>query len=112
MSARHECLHPCPSCARQVRSYEATCPFCRAALPGVCVLPDPPAAPRAPMRAALVFVGAAAIAACGKTSGAGGGCNGCGAPVAVYGPPPMQMDAGPAPNVETPDASPNDSGSG
>lgn len=97
MSGRHECLHPCTSCARQVRSYETRCPFCGVSLPGVCVLPDPRPAPRAPLRAALVFAGAAAIAACGKTSGGGGGCGGCIAPVAVYGPPPMQMDAGAPP---------------
>lgn len=106
---RHECMHPCPSCARHVRSYETSCPFCEAALPGKCTLPDAPApAARASSRAVLLFATGAAVAAmaCGKTSGGRGGCDPM--PVAKYGPAPIHIeeDAGPTPN------GPVDSGNG
>ncbi len=110
---RHECMHPCPSCARHVRSYEAACPFCEAQLPGKCTLPDAPPAGRASSRAALLFAAGAAVAAmaCGKTSGGGGGCNPM--PVAKYGPAPIHLedDAGPKEPGPT-DSGPTDSGAG
>jgi hypothetical protein len=61
-------LHPCPTCARHLRAGEIACPFCGAAIAAV-----PLAARRAPKggavtRAALLFAGATAVAACGSTT--------------------------------------------
>jgi len=87
MSDRHECMHPCPSCARHVRSYETACPFCEAALPGRCERPDAPPLGRVASRAALTFFAAAAIAACGKTSTT----NDPQPQITKYGGPPMDI---------------------
>lgn len=80
-------MHPCPSCVRHVRENETTCPFCDVALPERRS-EDRSKAPlaRAVSRAAIVF-GAAAIGACGKASKVEE------QPVAVYGPPPMAIEA-------------------
>lgn len=94
---RHECMHPCPSCARHVRSYETACPFCEARLPGECTLPDDVGAePRSPggrplTRAALVLMGATAITACGKSGANDPAAHG--SAVDIYGPAPV-ADAG------------------
>jgi len=56
------------------------------------------AAPVALSRAALIFLGASAVAACGKTDRLNDP-----EPVAVYGPPPMMVDAAtPVPMIEEP----------
>ena len=103
MSDRHECMHPCPSCARHVRSFETTCPFCEATLPGACLLPDAPPLGRVASRAAITFFAAAAIAACGKTSTV----NDPQPQITKYGGPPMDIempDAGPVAPVAPPTA--------
>jgi hypothetical protein len=86
-------MHPCPSCARHVRGSETTCPFCEAALPERAS-DVRAAAPftRAVSRAAIVF-GAAAIGACGKAQKVED------QPVAVYGPPPMAIEASVPPTI-------------
>lgn len=90
-------LVACTGCARHVRCDEAACPFCgRATAP--CASADGAAPPAALSRAALVFLGASAIAACGKTDRTYDP-----EPVAVYGPPPMMIDAAtPVPMIEEP----------
>lgn len=102
-------LVTCPSCARHVRSSETACPFCSVALPERAS----DAAPASPFtgrltRAALVFAGAAAVAACGKTADRGE------LAVSAYGGPPIILpEAGPttSPSAETHDAgAPKDSG--
>jgi hypothetical protein len=95
MSHRHECMHPCSSCARHVRSYETACPFCDAPLPGACVLPDAPPLARVASRAALAFFATAAIVACGKTSSG----NDPQPQLTKYGPPPMDIAPPPEPAV-------------
>lgn len=94
MSERHACLHPCPSCTRHVRSSESACPFCDAALPGKCVLPHAAPVGHVANRAVLAFVAATTIAACGKTTKTTEEQP----PMTVYGPPPMDIDAG-APEI-------------
>lgn len=72
MAATHR---PCPSCDRHVRVADARCPFCGAVVPAA-VAPRSDAA-RPLSRAAVLFVGAAAAAACGGSTapepGPGGG---------------------------------------
>jgi len=97
-----DCLAPCPSCARHVRSAERTCPFCGQAI-AERVWPRAPAvSPKGPLtRAALVFAGAAAVAGCHD------------APVPAYSPAPdfdaAQYDA---PSEAAPEAGPTDGGPG
>ena len=101
------CLSPCPSCARHIRADEGTCPFCGAATPegfGACVRP----APAGPVlsRAAVLFMGATAVAACGGTTTTvgGGGDSGSSAdsmPVAMDGPAPVRDSSVDAP-VDSP----------
>lgn len=60
-------LQPCPSCAQHLRADEIRCPFCDAPLPaGFGALAPARGAIGRPMsRAALLFFGATATAACG-----------------------------------------------
>jgi hypothetical protein len=63
-------LRPCPSCAQHLRAGETRCPFCDAPLPaGFGARPlargASDASGRPMSRAALLFVGATAAAACG-----------------------------------------------
>ena len=103
------CLFPCPGCARHIRTDERACPFCGAATPegfGACAKP----ALTGPVlsRAAVLFMGATAVAACSGTVAAPGGGGDSGSsgdspssadsmPVALYGPGPVR-DA----NVDSP----------
>lgn len=86
-------LVPCTDCSRHVRVTETRCPFCDGALPAAR---EPSELPqdRALTRVALVFMGASALAGCGKTE----------MPVAVYGPAPVAVDADAGPPA-TPDPS-------
>jgi hypothetical protein len=61
-------LHPCPACARHIRAFESVCPFCSAAMPeGFGSVPKAKiAAPRS--RAAILFMGATAVSACGGST--------------------------------------------
>jgi hypothetical protein len=74
-------LVPCASCSRHVRLTEAVCPFCGAECSQHVEpppSPSPPTAATRPLsRAALLFMGAAATVGCTP------------APVAVYGPAPV-----------------------
>jgi hypothetical protein len=70
------------------------CPFCEASLPGKCLRPDAPPLGRIASRAALTFFAAAAIAACGKKSGADDSSG----QVSLYAVAPINsqmIDAGP-----------------
>lgn len=60
-------LQPCPSCAQHVRAGEIRCPFCEAALPAGfgARISSGEAVGRPMSRAALLFFGATAAAACG-----------------------------------------------
>lgn len=59
-------LVPCPSCARHVRSNEASCPFCEGALPaGLGARAIPAARVRLDRLAAFTFAASLALAACG-----------------------------------------------
>lgn len=116
-------LVPCPSCQRHVRTTEAACPFCSAALPrGLAGRAIPSAPMRMSRAAAFVFGASLAVAGCGSdvvtdqnagaTSGGNGGSGGTmtgpdddGGPAAKYGSPPPPMDAGP-----DEDAGPDDDG--
>lgn len=90
-------LVPCTGCARHVRCEEETCPFCGTSTAPCFVDADADAAPPVALsRAALLFLGASAVAACGKTDRAYDP-----EPVAVYGPPPMMVDAA-IPMIEAP----------
>jgi len=98
------CLHSCTSCSRHVRATESACPFCDAPLGTdfVDACPRRAKAGRKLTRAALLFAGATALAACGGkedtvpnggasssgSSGSSSGSSGEG-PVAVYGPAPV-----------------------
>ncbi len=73
----------CTSCARHVKVSETACPFCGAR--------------RVISRAALVVMGAAAIAACAKEPAG---------VIALYGGPPVEVDAGTSVTVTPPDAAP------
>lgn len=107
-------LLACPGCDRHVRSTETECPFCARQLEGLSPRPLVPVA----SRAAAVFIGATALAGCGKEP----------APepqkpvhdngqmaVPAYGVPPQDLermyDAGPPPTPPTPpDAGTKDAG--
>lgn len=54
-------LRPCPSCARHVRSSEATCPFCDAVVPTAKTTTSTPVGRLG--RAALFVAGTAIVAA-------------------------------------------------
>jgi hypothetical protein len=76
-------LVPCPSCARHVRSFETSCPFCAAALS--------PAADSAPVaRRAGPRLGRAALFALGAGATALAACS---SSQSIYGAPPAD-DAG------------------
>lgn len=62
-------LRPCPDCQRHVRSEEARCPFCDAALPSA---PAPQPSNTARLGRAAAFVAGAAIVA-GAVTAAGCG---------------------------------------
>lgn len=63
-------LVSCTECSRHVRVTEPACPFCGASLKGLEVRRlEPLPTDRSLTRAAVVFMGAAALAGCGKTSG-------------------------------------------
>ncbi len=102
------CLHSCTSCSRHVRATERSCPFCDAPLGSDFIDACPRRAKpgRKLTRAALLFAGATALAACGgkEDSGSSGSTSGA---VAVYGPAPIR-DASPdtADAAEQPDAGP------
>src|SRR5437879_709996 len=119
-----QCLHPCPSCAQHVRAGETACPFCGAALEARAC--EKPAGARPLSRAAILFVGATAAAACGGSESTGGGNgdaatdanqNGDGStdgPVALYGPAPVDggMDASDSGSVVLYGPAPVDGGAG
>jgi len=110
------CLHPCPSCARHLRSGETACPFCDAPLPagfGACtsVAPADRSPGRVKSRAAVLFFAATAATACGgqtaaTSTGTGDGGHDAAArdgaaiddagedvdamPIAAYGPAPIR----------------------
>lgn len=86
-------LVSCTKCARHVRAAEVACPFCGASLEGGVARPAPSLPiDRALGRAAVVFMGATALVACGKTT-AGKGTAPDPAPTELaapaYGPPPI-----------------------
>ena len=93
-------LFACPSCERHIRSDETACPFCSQAVAFTCAAPCAEAPPGL-SRAAVLFLGATALAGCGKESGGG-------EVVAVYGPAPVTtevkqaIDAGPVLMIEPP----------
>jgi hypothetical protein len=91
-------LFPCPKCARHVREDEHACPFCSAAVAcsGRCIAATPD---RAASRAAILFVGATAIAGCGKTNA--DHLETSGGVVAPYAAAPV--DAAPMPMIEPAD---------
>ena len=78
-------LVPCPSCERHIRSDETACPFCTQPVAfctsGRCAENGE----RALSRAAVLVLGATALAACGKRDG--------GATVTLYGAAPVDADA-------------------
>jgi hypothetical protein len=84
----------CTVCARHVRITDPACPFCGASLEGLEERrAEPLPADRGLTRAAVVFMGAAALAGCGKTSG-----------TKDPAPAPTEMSApayGPAPIADT-----------
>ena len=106
-------LHPCVACQRHINVDESACPFCKAEVPegfGPSALARAASAVNRPLsRAAILFAGATAIAACssgtalpgssGGTSGSSGGSSGSsgssGEVQALYGPAPVE-DAGDA----------------
>jgi hypothetical protein len=108
------CLHVCPACSRHVRANEPACPFCALVLPAdfsVCARATRPPPSRPLTRASLVLMGATALAACGKSTGAptgppavqgDAGAGPIEMPVAVYGPAPV-ADAGEPPIVPQPE---------
>ena len=57
-------LELCPGCERHIRSDESACPFCQQTVAFTCT--GPCHGERALSRAAVVFLGAAALTACGK----------------------------------------------
>jgi len=69
-------LTPCPSCTRHVKVGSPSCPFCGGEVPTDVPLRGIPAG-RALTRAALLFAGSAAVAACSSSSG--------GQPLPAYG---------------------------
>ena len=98
-------LVSCAECARHVRATEVACPFCGAALESGVARPAPPfPIDRALGRAAVVFMGATALVACGRTTG-GKGTAPDPAPTELvapaYGPPPISdsVPEGPAERV-------------
>jgi hypothetical protein len=60
-------LTPCPSCSRHVKVGPPSCPFCGGAVP-VDVPARPVLVGRPLSRAALMFAGAATVAACSSTA--------------------------------------------
>ncbi len=94
---------PCPSCARHVKSSEATCPFCSATLSGQTISRTPAARRRLERLAAFTFAASIAVTGCAvagdddseKTEQDLGGIH------AMYGMPPPH-DAGPAPDAAPP----------
>jgi hypothetical protein len=91
-------LVPCEGCTRHLRAIETACPFCGLARESDHAGPSAALGGRALTRAALVFAAAAATTSCGPES------NG---PVAVYGPAPVQVEAGTTVTVTPP---PSDTG--
>lgn len=85
---------PCAACGRHVRTTEATCPFCQTAR-DFSVAPTRVRGTGLLDRAAVVFVSAAAVAACEREPPQ--------MPVTLYGPPPIEAsDAGAMPSESTP----------
>jgi hypothetical protein len=116
-----ECLHPCEACERHIKGGETACPFCGATLSagfGTCAKPTASRAKAPLTRAAILFVGAAAAAACdgavepgddaGNVADASSDVSSSdaarddGNPVALYGPVPV--DASPAKDSAADDA--------
>ncbi len=85
-------LEPCPSCARHVRVDETSCPFCSATMPEGFGARST-AAPEGPAltRAAILFVGAAAVAGCSSSSTPNP------MPMPLYGPAPVDGSVQDAP---------------
>ena len=84
-------LVSCTECTRHVRAAEVACPFCGASLEGGVARPAPSLpVNRALGRAAVVFMGATALVACGKTTASKDTAPSpteLAAP--AYGPPPL-----------------------
>lgn len=93
------CLHSCTACSRHVRATERVCPFCDAPLGSdfIDACPRRAKAGSKLTRAALLFAGATALAACGgkedgvpndngSSSGSSGSSSG---DVALYAPAPV-----------------------
>jgi hypothetical protein len=97
MSQAH--LIPCPGCARHVRAFESSCPFCASALPESLRASLPARRPTGRLtRAALYTFGATSLtlaAACSSTSSDTGTQDGASdvnhadSPIAHYGCPPV-----------------------
>lgn len=84
-------LHPCPSCARHVRSGTETCPFCKEAIPATPIAQLPA---RRVARMAFAVATTTAALACGKTTADNKPPpEPTNVPVALYGAPPEMMDA-------------------
>jgi hypothetical protein len=119
-------LHPCPSCARHLRAGETACPFCGAVLSGTfgASAPIAPSNGRPMSRAALLFAAATVAASCGgaiESTGApdgghdaarsaDGGDDPDALPVTLYGPGPVNEDAGRAQDAGTDSAGEYDGG--
>ncbi len=77
-------LAPCPSCSRHVRTSEASCPFCRAALTGETLVGGlvPGPSIRLSRAAAFAFTASVAVAGCtaGSSLGLDGGADDASAP--------------------------------
>jgi hypothetical protein len=98
-------LVPCPSCSRHVRASETACPFCASEL-SLRVARAVPAAPRRLERLA-VFTFAAAVAVTGctvnPTEDTSEQESELGGIQPMYGQPPppdVDLDAGPAPDID------------
>jgi hypothetical protein len=90
-------LHPCESCSRHFRADEAACPFCGAAAPAIAARDAVTSAARPVTRAALLFMGATAVAGCSSnpstTAGVDASTDTGPGPAPAYGPGPI-FDSG------------------
>jgi hypothetical protein len=90
-------LVPCASCARHVRITESVCPFCQRPFSEPARASAPLPTDSALTRAAIVFMGATALSACGKSNVPGPTPAPTDLAAPAYGPAPVDTDAGPTP---------------
>ena len=96
-------LVSCSGCQRHVKREETACPFCGHELEAAS--PEPRRAGPVLSRAAAIFAGATAIAACGKepqpppAPAAAPNPDMTNMPAPAYGPPPQMVSAEPTPPV-------------